>query len=313
MSRQLGADERGFTLIEVIVAALILVIAFTALAAVFINGQNESSAAVEQSQLVNVVDQQIEQVRAQVNNSNFDALGLAAAPTVAAQFALGGTPTTVESTYEDPDAFGFTSSSSTACFDVNQDYDNAQAANFATETPPQFTQWSNCSTYGEPVVLLGSSAMIRQGTLSMGASVDPNGGTLPNGVATQPCPTGGSGTTYSPCFAEFNSTYVNVYTFVTDTYVGCGTGTTTTASGSGCPTVSPTSGVVQAGTCTFPTSSAASTPCADSRRVTVAAYPVQVHQGLGRLTPVYISTIFSNPEPTTTSDSSIGLTLSGSL
>jgi prepilin-type N-terminal cleavage/methylation domain-containing protein len=322
MTHRLHTDERGFTLIEVIVAALVLVLAFTALAVIFINGQNESSAAVEQSQLINVADQQIEQVRGQVNNGGFNALGLSAVPTVASQFKnTDGTAATIQSTYKDPDAFTFTTGTA-SCFDINRNYDGASAANFATETPPAFVQWSNCSTYGEPLQTLGTTAMVQSGTLSSGAAVDPNGGTLPNGVAVHACSTSTSSTIYSPCFAEFNSTYVNVYTFVTDTYIGCGTGTTgtgtgviTTASGASCPAVSGAAVQVQSASpaCAFPTTSAASTPCGDSRRVTVAADPVQVHQGLGRLTPVYISTIFTNPDPTTTSASSIGLTLAGAL
>jgi prepilin-type N-terminal cleavage/methylation domain-containing protein len=321
MTRQLHSDERGFTLIEVIVAALVLLLAFTALAVIFINGQNESSAAVEQSQLINAADQQIEQIRGQVNNAGFNALGLSAVPTVASQFKnTDGSAATVQSTYEDPDAFAFTSGTA-SCYDINRNYDGASAANFASETPPAFIQWSDCASYGEPLQTLGTSAMVQAGTLSDGTAADPNGGKLPNGVAIHACSTSTSSTIYSPCFAEFNSTYLNVYTFVTDTYVGCGTGTgtgtgtITTAAGVGCPPES-TGQVVTGGTppgCTFPTSSTASTPCADARRVTVAVDPVQVHQGLGRLTPVYISTIFTNPDPTTTSDSPIGLTLAGGL
>jgi prepilin-type N-terminal cleavage/methylation domain-containing protein len=321
MRRINGSDEGGFTLIEVMVAALILVLAFTALGVLFIGGQNESSAAVEESQVINIADQQMEQIRGEVNNGGFDKLGVNVTPTVASQFQTAGMPSTVLSTYQDPDAFVFSGASSTPCFDINENYDDVTAGVLANEIPPSFSEWSNCSTYGEPLVELGSSAMITEGTVS-------SGGSLPSGVATNACPTSSSGTIYSPCYVQQNPngvtntaqiTYLNVYTFVTDTYVGCGTGsgtgtgTITTAAGTACPTINASNGIIQASSCTFPTTSLASTPCADARRVTVAVSAVQVHKQLNRATPVYISSIFTNPNPTTTSDSSIGLTLQGAL
>lgn len=301
MISRLRAEE-GFSLVEVLVAALVLVLALTALAAVFINNQNQSSAQLEESQMINAADQQIEQLRAQVNAGKFNALGVSANPTVATQLAG-----TVESTYKDPDSFAFTSGT-TECYDINNNYDHVSSSAFASETPLDFTQWSDCSSYGEPVEVLGTSALVVEGTVS-------SGGSLPSGVATQACPTSGSSTIDSPCYLNFGGTYMNVYTFVTDTYVGC---STVTASGVACPTN--TAGTVQASGCTFPTatvgvgaSAPGSTPCADARRVTVAVYPAHAHQQLARITPVYISSLFTNPVPTTTQQSSIGLTLEATL
>lgn len=311
MTRPRANNQAGFTLIEVMVAALIIVIAFTSLAVVFIGGQNQSSATVEESQLINVADQQIEQIRAAVNAGSFDALGSDTVP------SADSTWSAARSTYANPNNFEFSSSSSataiangtgpTACYDINANYDNVgatgtqvSASTLGNEVPSGFQPWSYCGSYGEPLVApLTGSPLVHESTTS-------------GGIAVKACPLTASGAAvtagakiYSPCYVnEGSNVYFNVYTFVTDTYGECGTQTNSSTS---CPSLNSSS---QVSGCTFPTSTSASTPCSDARRVTVAVYPAQAHQQLGRATPVYISSIMTNPAPTSNQGGSpVGLTL----
>jgi prepilin-type N-terminal cleavage/methylation domain-containing protein len=91
-----------------------------------------------------------------------------------------------------------------------------------------------------------------------------------------------------------------VYRYVTDAYVGCSTTV------GGCPTT--TSGSVSS--CTWPSSIASTTACSDARRVIVAV--VLNNHGrytIGQASPVYLSTIFTNPVPSNAPNSSVGITL----
>ena len=95
-----------------------------------------------------------------------------------------------------------------------------------------------------------------------------------------------------------------VDTYVTDTYVGC------TSTLGGCPTVS--SNTVSG--CTFPTTINSSTTCADARRVIVAVVPsASARQDAAQNSPVYISTVFTNPTPSNAPTSAIGITLGGDI
>ena len=95
-----------------------------------------------------------------------------------------------------------------------------------------------------------------------------------------------------------------VDTYVTDTYVGC------TSTLGGCPTVS---GNTVSG-CSFPTTTASSTECADARRVIVAVVPTpSAHQDAAQNSPVYISTVFTNPTPSNAPTSAIGINLGASI
>jgi hypothetical protein len=95
-----------------------------------------------------------------------------------------------------------------------------------------------------------------------------------------------------------------VDTFVTDTYVGC------TSTLGGCPTVG---GNTVSG-CTFPTSTTSSTECADARRVTVAVVPAaSAPQDAAQNSPVYISTVFTNPTPSNAPTTAIGINLGASI
>lgn len=95
-----------------------------------------------------------------------------------------------------------------------------------------------------------------------------------------------------------------VDTYVTDTYVGC------TSTLGGCPTI--TSNTISG--CTFPTTTTSSTTCADARRVIVAVVPAaSVPQDAAQNSPVYISTVFTNPTPSNAPTSAIGINLGASI
>ncbi len=95
-----------------------------------------------------------------------------------------------------------------------------------------------------------------------------------------------------------------VDTYVTDTYVGC------TSTLGGCPTVS---GNTVSG-CSFPTSTASSTACADGRRVIVAVVPSpSARQDAAQNSPVYVSTVFTNPTPSNTPTTAIGINLGAGI
>jgi type II secretory pathway pseudopilin PulG len=311
LPRQLARDERGFTLIEVLVAGLVIVIGMIALAGVLIGAQNQASADVQQNQLINVADQQIEQVRGAVGTQGFLALGMSAVPSAQSTAK-------VRSTWFDPQNFV-----EGGCFEIANNYDAVNvAANAAAPygtAPTGFTPWSSCNAQSEPLQTLTSGAIVQEAGTSVGQCTG----------------SGGTGTAIaSPCWTKLNSsctatgTYVitgvpacavTVYTFVTDTYVGCGgatstTGTTTSAAQL-CPDAS--SGTVQDGTAQalsscMTTSSSASQPCADARRVTVAVVPNVVHTN-AQVTPLYLSSVFTNPQPSNDSGGSIGITAGVSL
>jgi prepilin-type N-terminal cleavage/methylation domain-containing protein len=289
MSTSIRTDQRGFTLVEVMVAALVLVIAFTALAAVFIGGQNESSSTVEEAQLINVADQQIEQVRAATANAGFGNLALTATPTAPSA------PTSVGQTWSTPNSF-VEGSSASGCgttgfdFEIANNYDSVTTSGSGPygATPTNFVPWASCSQ-GEPLEVVSSGLINVQ-----------NNNTPPTGTPTS-C---SSATIYSPCQVLVGNTTLDVYTYVTDSYVGCATGTSSSAA---CPTINST-GSVKTSSCTFPSSVTSSTPCADARRVTVAVVPMLSHT-LARLTPVYVSTVFTNPTPSSSQQSAVGLTL----
>ncbi len=282
MIRRFRTDQNGFTLIEVMVAALVSVLAFTALGVVLLGGVNQATADVRQAQLIDVADQQIEQVRAEVAADGFTALAMSSAPTAAA------TSSTVQSTWTNPYAFLQTSAScgtSNEYLEIESNYDDISTSSPANP-PPGFNAWSNCGTDGEPIQVLASSALVQQQATAAACSTS-------------------TATISSPCTESLGGAVtVTIYTFVTDTYVGCG------ESGSvSCPTA--TSGTVTSCASTnFPTSSASSTPCGDARRVTVVVVPSgELHAS--RSTPIYVSSIFTNPTPSTNQQGTgIGLRLS---
>jgi len=273
------AAEHGFTIIEVLVAALMLALIIAAASALFVTGNDGSIAAQRESQLISVADQQIETIRQEVKTSGFAELAMQTTPSG----LPGSIPNTspFSSLKADPNSFAVVKSGcggSGEEYDIEANYDNTADPNSVSGQPENpentsasgLTSWSGCDSGAEPLEILNSSLGF---------------------IKPQQTITVGSDTAV-------------VDTYVTDTYVGCNT-----VGSSACPTVS--NGTIQSGTCTFPTtSSPTSTLCSDARRVIVAVV-IDDHGRLniGPSAPVYVSTIFTNPTPSNEPSSTIGITL----
>lgn len=272
MSR--ARSEHGFTIIEVLVAALILVTVVAAATALFVHGSDTSLGTQRESQAISVADQQIETIREQVKTQGFDSLAMSSLP-------AGGSGTTLASgdqlsglgnTYTDPNHFVSSGlngcGSSDAGYAIEADWDDTSQGPASGVTP-----WSGCTdssaTVDEPLeVLSGGFVTPQQTDVTVGSYT------------------------------------ATVDTYVTDTYVGCN------SSLGGCPTTS--SGFVS--NCSWPTSTAASTTCADARRVIVAVVVNNPLASDGRAeigpnSPVYVSTVFTNPNPSNSPDNPAGATL----
>jgi type II secretory pathway pseudopilin PulG len=255
--------EGGFTLIEVLAGMLMLAFIVAAASALFVHGNDNSVAAQRQAQLINVADQQIEAIRAQVKTEGFAALAMSSAP-------LAGTNSTLPfdtATHTDPNDLV---TASTGCGLSNEGYAIENNDDDTTEGPPSsLTPWSGCT--------ITSASVTEPLEILSGGFVTPK----TTGVAV------GTDT-------------ATVYRYVTDTYVGCSTTV------GGCPTTSSGSG----SSCSWPTTTAATTACSDARRVIVAV--VLSNHGrytIGQASPVYLSTVFTNPTPSNAPNSSVGITL----
>jgi prepilin-type N-terminal cleavage/methylation domain-containing protein len=282
MMRQRLLRNDGFTLIEVMVAALILVLGATALAVVLINGQAQASGDVQESQLISAADAKIEQIRAGVQAGGFNALALATAPT-----AAGNAAGTIRLTWANPNSFVQNSSGcgpSNEYFEIESNYDGGTTAN----PPTDFMQWQNCGTDGEPLEVL-------------------SGGSVTSGSG------GACSETYlTNCTVTIGSSTATVYTFVTDTYIPCDTTNTNNV----CPSLNAAGTQITGcvASANFPTTTGASTLCADARRVTVVLVPTATTPAAGakslqRITPVYLSAVFTSATPNSGSTTPAGITV----
>jgi type II secretory pathway pseudopilin PulG len=266
------AGAEGFTLIEVVVAALMLAFITAAGTSLFINGSQTSVTAQRQSQAISVADQQIEAIRQKVKTQGFTLLAMSGTPA-----ALASSNTSYSSTLQtDPNFFVShlsTCGASGYGYAIEANYNNT-AENYplvpGTSTAGVLP-WSGCtntsSQVAEPLEILSSGFVTPQQTVTVGT-----------GTAT-------------------------VDTYVTDTYVGCNSG-----GYGGCPTT--TGNVVGCTAASSWPTNTASTACGDARRVIVAvAVKNNGNNATGPNAPVYVSTTFTNPTPSNEPTSSLGLTL----
>lgn len=270
------SSEAGFTLIEVLVAAVMLVLAVSAATVMFADGNDTSVAAQRDSQLISVADQQIEAVRDQVKTEGFNALAMNTTPSA---LPLAYRYTSYSSTIDtDPGSFVV---SKGGCGASNEEYDieaNYDDTSQGQPVDPENTSqnaslpWSGCDSGTEPLEIIPSTALAfvtPQQTVSVGTDT------------------------------------AIVDTYVTDTYVGCNSGLSTGT----CPTT--TGGSIACAAASFPTvASPASTTCSDARRVIVAV--VLDRHGrydIGPSAPVYASTVFTNPTPSNQPTNSLGINL----
>lgn len=268
-------EERGITMVEVLVAAFIVTMIVIAGTSVFANGEDVSGGTQRESALISVADQQMETIRDEVKTHGFAELAMQSAPVSLPGSIPNRSP--FSTLKEDPSAFA---TAKTGCGGSNEElsieanYDNTAegiAANPQHPTSNGFDGWSGCDAGTEPLLILGSTTgfVVAQQQVSVGSDT------------------------------------AVVDTFVTDTYAGCANNTSTST----CPTV--TNGQVQTSGCSFPTTASPnSTVCSDARRVVVAV--VLDDHGrldLGPYGPVYESAVFSDPSPSNQPSSSIGFTL----
>lgn len=268
-------DSRGFTVVEVLVAALMMALIVGAAAALFVNGSDASVATQRQAQLISVADQQLENIRQAVKTQGFNKLAMSGQPA-----ALPGTipNSSYSSTLKaDPNAFV---KSLTSCGASNEELLIESNYNNTAEGVPLNPQnltlgllpWLNCtntsSQFGEPLEILSNGFVTPQQTVTVGSDT------------------------------------AVVDTYVTDTYVGCN------SSGFGnCPSTS--GGSVSCGS--WPTTTA-STTCGDARRVIVAiVLGDHGRNNFGPSAPVYESAVFTNPTPSNEPSSSIGFTVGGKI
>ena len=104
-------SDQGFTIIEVLVAAVILITVIAATSALFIRGNDASLASQRQSQAISVADEEIELVRQDVKTKGFDALAMTALPSTGSSSSLNAIA--LGNTYTDPNHF--VTSSQTGC------------------------------------------------------------------------------------------------------------------------------------------------------------------------------------------------------
>jgi type II secretory pathway pseudopilin PulG len=278
---RLASQEGGFTLIEAVIAVLLLVVSVIAISTLFLTGNDSSLAVQRQNQAISVAQQQIEKIRAEVKTDGFDALAMSSAPV-----AMASPPATYASTIE-PDPFDFVEPSS-GCGSSGEEYVIESNFDNTAEGPPVNPEntsslgldpWYDCTDsaaqVGEPLEILS------------GGFVTPQQTGVPVGTDT-----------------------ATVDTFVTDTYVGC------SSTVGGCPAVNTSTGLVgsAASPCSWPSSTSASTTCADARRVIVAVI-LNDHgrYDTGPSAPIYVSTVFTNPVPSNQPSSSIGLSVGAQL
>lgn len=271
MSR--GRVEHGFTLIEVLMAALILVLVISAASALFVRGSDASLSTQRESQAISVADQEIETIREEVKTKGFDALAMSSMPSTGSGGTLADDGLTgLGGTHTDPNYFVGTGQngcgSSNAGYAIEADWDDtAQGA--ASGLTPFSSCTDNSSVIDEPLEVLSGGFVAPQQT----------------NVAIGP----------------YTAT---IDTYVTDTYVGCN------SSLGSCPLTS--SGSVSG--CSWPSSTTASTTCADARRVIVAVvvnggYATDHRAEIGPNSPVYVSSVFTNPNPSNSPDNPAGVTL----
>jgi prepilin-type N-terminal cleavage/methylation domain-containing protein len=271
--RRARVSEQGFTLVEVLVAALLLTFVVAAGSSLFVSGSDASISAQRQSQLISVADQQIETIRQEVKTQGFDELAMSAAPATGSSVTLSYD----SSTHTDPNYFA---SASTGCGASNEGYAIETNYDSTTEGPASGVEpWSGCtdtsSTVTEPLEILSAGFVTPQQTnISVGTDT------------------------------------ATVDTYVTDTYVGCNSalgGCPSTSGGdvSGCSW--PTS------TSTSTACADARRVIVAVFYDDAGTFSNNGRSLLGTNAPVYISTVFTNPTPSNSPESAAGVTLGAQL
>jgi len=193
------ADADGFTLIEVLVAIVMVVLVFAGLALLFAEANDSSLASQRQISRLTILEQQIEKVRDTVSEYGFSALALSGNPAAPTD---GGT---LPANPTDPDDFITSSGLSSEAFLVESNYNNTPEGVISTSP-----------STGEP--LLAPVTGVTGGQVAPVQCADLSTGTTYADPA--------SGATYPSCstIVPSGDPYSTVYTYVTQaTAAGCNT------------------------------------------------------------------------------------------
>jgi type II secretory pathway pseudopilin PulG len=192
--------EAGFTMIELVIAILLMTIVIGGLAVAFADSSASSLASQRQAQVLAVADQQIEHIRAQVKQYGFGALAMNGLPAAATGATVDGQATNPA----DPNSYVTALPAGCGTYDVDWG-DKTSTEGYKIETNyndssqgtiSPFTPVTGCTTGVEPFVILDG--------LDAARASQPTGFVKP----LQTNVTIGSGTG-------------SVYTYVTETNIGC--------------------------------------------------------------------------------------------
>jgi len=157
--------EQGFTLIEVMVAMLLSIIAIGALTDLFVTGNDSALAGQRQSQLIAVADQQIEKIRQQVktNPSGFAALAMSTAPVAGTGTVFNG----IASSHTDPNDFVKTAA---ACGPSGTGYQIETNYNDTSEgSPTSVPAFTGCAAGVEPLIIKSGGVVTPPTTVTVGS------------------------------------------------------------------------------------------------------------------------------------------------
>jgi prepilin-type N-terminal cleavage/methylation domain-containing protein len=183
--RARAQQEPGFTLLEVIVAVLLIALVIGALGSFFVSDNDSALAGQRQVNLLAVAQAQIESIHQTVKQYGFTALWLNADPATPTDSTLPTNP-------GDPDDFVKGDGTSSASFLVEQNYNNTALGEI-----------SNAPAAGEPLLTPEYCA-----TLASGSCTTP-------GVAPEKT------VTALPATATNGGAIVTVYTYVTVPSIAC--------------------------------------------------------------------------------------------
>lgn len=147
---RIAEQQRGDTLIEVVVAAVLGVVIIGALTISFVSGNDSSLGAQREAQLVEVANQQMENIHQLVKVDGFSRLAMSSVPPAGSSATLKFS----SATPIDPNSF-VTTCGTTSAYEIENNYDNTPeglVSSLPTESP--------CTTAGvEPLLTSASSSL----------------------------------------------------------------------------------------------------------------------------------------------------------
>lgn len=133
--RNARSTQAGYTVIEVVVAMMLSLLAVGAIAALLVHANDSSLGSQREVSMLSVAQQQIERVRQKVSQYGFSALALNAYPAAATDATLPANPL-------DPNDFITNNNTSSAALLIEQNYNH-----------PSGGQISSAPANGEPLII----------------------------------------------------------------------------------------------------------------------------------------------------------------